>query len=106
MAMSALVKEQIEGITPTAISMIPPEKLAVVLHQTQISMFSYEQAVAVTQQQLSALSDVQRTALDMVLTPWEDRPVDFRGRSLGLVLSRSLLCLILGLLTVLFWPGT
>ncbi|KAM4593988.1 stereocilin [Odontesthes bonariensis] len=106
MAMSALVKEQIEGITPTAISMIPPEKLAVAFHQRQISMFSYEQAVAVTQQQLSALSDVQRTALDMVLTPWEDRPVDFRGRSLGLVLSRSPLCLILGLLTVLFCPGT
>lgn len=42
-------------------------------------MFSYEQAAAVTDEQLSALSDVQRTALAMVLTPWEDRPVDFRG---------------------------
>lgn len=42
-------------------------------------MFSYEQATAVTEEQLSALSDVQRTALAMVLTPWEDRPVDFRG---------------------------
>lgn len=29
MAMSALVKEQIEGIAPTAISMIPPDKLSV-----------------------------------------------------------------------------
>ncbi|KAM9765806.1 stereocilin [Menidia menidia] len=106
MAMSALVKEQIEGITPMAISMIPPEKLAVAFHQRQISMFSYEQAVAVTQQQLSAMSDVQKTALDMVLTPWEDRPVDFRGRSLGLVLSRSPLCLILGLLTILLCHDT
>lgn len=29
MAMSALVKEQIEGVTPAAISMIPPDKFAV-----------------------------------------------------------------------------
>lgn len=29
MAMSALVKEQIEGVTPVAISMIPPDKFAV-----------------------------------------------------------------------------
>lgn len=29
MAMSALVKEQIEGITPAAVSMIPPEKFRV-----------------------------------------------------------------------------
>lgn len=42
-------------------------------------MFSYEQAAAVTQQQIAVLSDVQRTALDMVLTPWVNKPVDFRG---------------------------
>ncbi|XP_070762114.1 stereocilin [Enoplosus armatus] len=100
-AMSALVKEQIEGITPVAISMIPPDKFAVVFHQRQISMFSYEQAAAVTEEQLSALSDVQRTALAMVLTPWEDRPVDFRGKSLGLALSHSPLCLLLGVLMLL-----
>lgn len=29
MAMSALVKEQIEGVVPAAISMIPPDKFAV-----------------------------------------------------------------------------
>lgn len=45
----------------------------------QISMFSYEQAAAVTSEQLATLSEVQRTALAMVLTPWEDKPVDFRG---------------------------
>lgn len=56
--------------------------LKVVFHQRQISMFSYEQAAAVTKEQLSALSDVQKTALDMVLTPWEDKPVDFRGEPL------------------------
>ncbi|KAK5874050.1 hypothetical protein PBY51_019031 [Eleginops maclovinus] len=101
MAMSALVKEQIEGITPVAVTMIPPDKFSVVFHQRQISMFSYEQASAVTNEQLSALSDVQRTALALVLTPWEDRPVDFRGKSVGLALSHSPLCLTLGLLMLL-----
>lgn len=42
-------------------------------------MFSYHQAAAVTDSQLAALSDVQKTALAMVLTPREDRLVDFRG---------------------------
>ncbi|XP_038557904.1 stereocilin [Micropterus salmoides] len=100
-AMSALVKEQIEGITPLAISMIPPDKFAVVFDQRQISMFSYEQAAAITEVQVSALSEVQRTALAMVLTPWENKPVDFKGRSLGLALSHSPLCLMLGLLMLL-----
>ncbi|XP_061526491.1 stereocilin [Phycodurus eques] len=99
--MSALVKEQIDGITPTAISMIPPDKFAVAFHQRQISMFSHEQAAAVTAEQMSALSDVQRTALFMVLMPWEDKHVDFRGRSQGLTLSPSSLYLILGLLMML-----
>ncbi|XP_015239911.1 PREDICTED: stereocilin [Cyprinodon variegatus] len=102
-AMSALVKEQIQGITPLAISIIPPEKFAAAFHQSQISMFSYEQAVAVTPQQLSALRDVQRTALAMVLTPWEDRPVVLKSRplGLGLTLRHSPLCLILELLMLL-----
>ncbi|XP_034535474.1 uncharacterized protein strc1 [Notolabrus celidotus] len=101
MAMSALVKEQIEGIKPVAISLIPAEKFAVVFNQRHISMFFYEQASAVTKEQLSAMSDVQRTALALVLTPWEARPVDFRGKSLGLALSHSPLCLISGLLILL-----
>ncbi|KAG9352075.1 hypothetical protein JZ751_020488, partial [Albula glossodonta] len=78
MAMSALVQDQIEGITPLAISLIPSDKFAVVFHHSQIRMFSYEQAVAVTADQRSALTPVQQTALSMVLTPWENKPVDFR----------------------------
>ena len=53
--------------------------LQVVFDHRQISMFSYAQAAAVTDPQLAALSDVQRMALAMVLTPREDRLVDFRG---------------------------
>ncbi|XP_067297525.1 uncharacterized protein strc1 [Pseudorasbora parva] len=85
-AMSALVKEQIEGITPLAISLIPAGKFAVVFNQAQIRMFTYDQAIAVTDAQRAALSPVQQTALNMVLNPWEDKPVDFRGWSLGVAL--------------------
>lgn len=135
MAMSALVKEQIEGISSEAIALIPPKKFAVsrftlfprvimppfqfahmdlrqflnsiassavllflkvVFDQRQISMFSYEQAAAVTDEQLAALSDVQRTALAMVLTPWEDRPVDFRGEQslMTFLLLKFCICVI------------
>ncbi|XP_028812338.1 stereocilin isoform X2 [Denticeps clupeoides] len=83
MEMSSLVKEQIEGITPLAFSLIPPEKFSVVFKPVQISMFSYDQAVAVTNTQSSALSIEQQTALAMVLNPWENKPIDFRGRSSG-----------------------
>lgn len=51
----------------------------VVFNQAQIRMFTYDQAVAVTEAQRSALSSVQQTALSMVLNPWEDKPIDFRG---------------------------
>ncbi len=54
----------------------------VVFNQAQIRMFTYDQAVAVTEAQRSALSTVQQTALSMVLNPWEDKPVDFRGKTL------------------------
>ncbi|XP_060923638.1 uncharacterized protein strc1 [Limanda limanda] len=100
-AMSALVKEQIEGITPMAISMISTVRFSVALNHIQISMFSYEQAAAVTPKQIAALSEMQRTALAMALTRWENRPIDFRGKSLGLTLSHSPLCLVLGLLMLL-----
>ncbi|XP_077374382.1 uncharacterized protein strc1 [Festucalex cinctus] len=101
MDMSALVKEQIQGITPMAIPMIRPDKFAVVFDQRQISMFSHEQAAAVTEKQISALTEVQRDALFMVLMPWEDRHVDLRGRSQERMLSPSCLYLILGLLMAL-----
>ncbi|XP_028295282.1 uncharacterized protein strc1 [Gouania willdenowi] len=96
MAMSALVKEQIEGIPPAAISVISPAKFSVVFDQQKISMFSYEQAAAVTDEQFAALTDVEKTALAMVLTPWEDKNVNFRGRSHGLTLTPSPLSLLLG----------
>ncbi|KAF4090913.1 hypothetical protein AMELA_G00031030 [Ameiurus melas] len=98
MSMSALVKEQIEGITPLAISLVTAKKFAVVFDQVQISVFSYEQAVAVTAAQRSALSPVQQTALSMVLNPLEDKPVDFRGRSLGVTAEVCPFCRVCSLL--------
>ncbi|XP_014887214.1 stereocilin [Poecilia latipinna] len=95
--MSSLVKEQIEGISPMAMSMIPPKKFSVVFHQDQINMFTYEQAYALTPQQRAALTDVQKRAVDMVLTCWK-RNIDL---SAGLAQSHSPLCIILGLLMVL-----
>ncbi|XP_067255585.1 stereocilin [Chanodichthys erythropterus] len=102
-AMSALVREQIEGISPLAISLIPAGKFAVVFNQAQISMFTYEQAIAVTNPQRNALSLVQQTALSMVLNPAEDKPIDIRDLSLGvavhpcpfLYLSTSILIMLL-----------
>ncbi|XP_046696648.1 stereocilin-like [Silurus meridionalis] len=105
MAMSALAKEQIEGITPLAISLIAAKKFAVVFNQEQISVFSYEQAVMVTEAQRSMLSTVQQTALSMVLNPLEDKPVDFRGRSLGVTAEVCPFChvcsLVVYILTLL-----
>ncbi|KAI5088774.1 stereocilin-like, partial [Silurus meridionalis] len=105
MAMSALAKEQIEGITPLAISLIAAKKFAVVFNQEQISVFSYEQAVVVTEAQRSMLSTVQQTALSMVLNPLEDKPVDFRGRSLGVTAEVCPFChvcsLVVYILTLL-----
>uniref|UniRef100_W5N8L8 Stereocilin 1 n=1 Tax=Lepisosteus oculatus TaxID=7918 RepID=W5N8L8_LEPOC len=99
MSLSSLVKEQIEGMTPLAISLIPPAKFSVVFSPDQIRMFSYDQAAAVTSSQRQALSSMQLTALSMVLTPWEDKPVDFRGRSTGLSLQPAASVLFLGLLS-------
>ncbi|XP_039627283.1 stereocilin [Polypterus senegalus] len=77
--LSSLVKEQIESLTPLAISSIPPSKLSVAFSPTQIQMFTYNQGVAVTADQLLALDSQQRAALSMVLASWDDRQIDFRG---------------------------
>ncbi|XP_019908687.2 stereocilin [Esox lucius] len=89
MAMSSLVEEQIEGLTPLAVSLIQADKFAIVFNPSQISMFSYEQAKAVTDAQRSLLSPVQLTALSRVLTSWDNKPLDVRGRSSGLALHPS-----------------
>ncbi|XP_038669651.1 stereocilin-like [Scyliorhinus canicula] len=99
--LSALVKEQIEGFTAVAIATIPPKKFSVVFSPTQIHMFNYQQAVAVTPAQLKELGDIQKKALDLVLTSWHKTAIDIRGRSSGGVISGSfigiLLCVVCNL---------
>ncbi|XP_078056046.1 stereocilin-like [Mustelus asterias] len=62
-ALSSLVEQQIEGITPSAISLVVPSKLAVVFSTNQLSSFSSAQASAVTSKQFEKLSLEQRRAV-------------------------------------------
>ncbi|KAL1007173.1 hypothetical protein UPYG_G00082990 [Umbra pygmaea] len=99
--MSSLVEEQIEGLAPLAVSLIPAKKFATVFSPSQISMFSYEQAEAVTDAQRLVLSMDQLTALSRALTDWDNRPIDIRGRSSGGSLFPLPLWHLMGLLMLL-----
>uniref|UniRef100_A0A2I3MTA1 Stereocilin LRR domain-containing protein n=1 Tax=Papio anubis TaxID=9555 RepID=A0A2I3MTA1_PAPAN len=63
LALSALLQGQIQGLTPLAISVIPPPKFAVVFSPTQLSSLTSAQAVAVTPEQMAFLSPEQRRAV-------------------------------------------
>ncbi|MBN3308953.1 STRC protein, partial [Amia calva] len=63
--LSSLVREQIEGLTPTAIALIHPSKLAVVLSAAQLSWLGPEQAEALTPEQWAELGSEQRVAVVM-----------------------------------------
>ncbi|XP_035274550.1 stereocilin [Anguilla anguilla] len=79
MVLSALVREQIEGLTPAAITLIPPSKLAVVFSESQLSWLSQEQASAVTRDQWAELGSEQRQALVHAL--YEGVIQEYRGRN-------------------------
>ncbi|KAM4749018.1 stereocilin [Rhinophrynus dorsalis] len=61
--LSSMIRDQIEGLTPDAISIIPAPKFAVVFSPAQLSFFTSDQAMAVTQEQYVHLSYQQRQAL-------------------------------------------
>ncbi|XP_016824407.1 stereocilin isoform X1 [Cricetulus griseus] len=63
LALSALLPEQIQGLTPLAISVIPAPKFAVVFNPIQLSSFTSVQAVAITPEQMAYLSPEQRQAV-------------------------------------------
>ncbi|KAL4641889.1 stereocilin-like [Arapaima gigas] len=65
--MSSLVREQIEGLTPEAIALIPPRKMAVVFSAAQLSWLTAEQASRVTKEQWDELSSEQIRALSLAL---------------------------------------
>ncbi|KAM9366292.1 stereocilin [Symphorus nematophorus] len=80
MVLSALVQEQVEGITPEAIALMTPKKMAVVFSAVQLSWLSVEQAWAVTEEQWAELDTEQRHAVG--LAQYEgDVLLELRGRN-------------------------
>ncbi|XP_040271283.1 stereocilin [Bufo bufo] len=61
--LSSLIRDQIQGITPDAISLTSAPKFAVVFSPAQLSCFTSDQAIAVTTEQYEHLSYQQRQAL-------------------------------------------
>eukprot|EP00062_Callorhinchus_milii_P002566 gi/632939193/ref/XP_007908121.1/ PREDICTED: stereocilin [Callorhinchus milii] len=62
--LSSLVKPQIEGLSATAISLMGPNKFAVVFSPGQLSCFTSDQAAAVTLEQYDQLDTEQRQAIN------------------------------------------
>ncbi|KAK7913054.1 hypothetical protein WMY93_013265 [Mugilogobius chulae] len=99
MVLSALVEEQVQGLTPEAIRLMSPQKFSVVFSAVQLSWLSTEQAWAVTQEQWEELDPEQRHAVG--LARYEgDILLEQRGRNSApsTVYTNSLslaLCLLL-----------
>ncbi|KAI2573893.1 stereocilin [Homo sapiens] len=80
LALSALLRGQIQGVTPLAISVIPPPKFAVVFSPIQLSSLTSAQAVAVTPEQMAFLSPEQRRAVAWAQHEGKESP-EQQGRS-------------------------
>uniref|UniRef100_A0A8C9Q1Z0 Stereocilin n=1 Tax=Spermophilus dauricus TaxID=99837 RepID=A0A8C9Q1Z0_SPEDA len=80
LALSALLRGQIQGLTPLAISVIPAPKFAVVFNPTQLSSLTSIQAVAVTPEQMAYLSPEQRQAVAWAQHEGKESP-EQQGRS-------------------------
>ncbi|XP_072237407.1 stereocilin [Leuresthes tenuis] len=100
--LSALLQEQVEGITPEAVALMSPKKMAVVFSAVQLSRLSVEQAWAVTEAQWAELDTEQRRAVG--LARYEgDVLLELRGRNSApvtlkpdsLTLCSVALCLLL-----------
>uniref|UniRef100_A0A3Q3IMP4 Stereocilin LRR domain-containing protein n=1 Tax=Monopterus albus TaxID=43700 RepID=A0A3Q3IMP4_MONAL len=65
LVLSALVQEQMEGLTPEAIALMSPKKMAVVFSAVQLSWLSAEQAWAVTEEQWAELDADQKHAVGL-----------------------------------------
>ncbi|XP_031685308.1 stereocilin [Oncorhynchus kisutch] len=82
MVLSALVQEQVEGLIPDAIALIPPTKMAVVFSAVQLSWLNVEQAWVVTEKQWAELNSGQRHALGLVQYEG-DVLLEHRGRNVA-----------------------
>ncbi|XP_028293866.1 stereocilin isoform X2 [Gouania willdenowi] len=103
MVLSALQQEQMEGITPEAIALIPPRKMAVVFSAVQLSWLSAEQAWAVSADQWAELGNEQKHAVG--LARYEgDVLLELRGRnSAPGAQSRGSVAVGCLTLCILFW---
>ncbi|XP_040896046.1 stereocilin-like [Toxotes jaculatrix] len=101
--LSALVQEQVGGITPEAISLMSPKKMAVVFSALQLSWLSAEQAWAITEEQWTELDTDQRHAVG--LARYEgDALLELRGRNLApAALTTDLLAFHSLALCLLLW---
>ncbi|XP_026175975.1 stereocilin [Mastacembelus armatus] len=78
--LSALTQKQVEGVTPEAIALMLPKKMAVVFSAVQLSWLSAEQGWAVTEEQWAELDTDQRHAVG--LARYEgDVLLELRGRN-------------------------
>ncbi|XP_021505541.1 stereocilin isoform X2 [Meriones unguiculatus] len=80
LALSALLRGQIQGLTPLAISVIPAPKFAVVFNPVQLSSLTSVQAAAVTAEQMAYLSPEQRQAVAWAQHEGKEIP-EQQGRS-------------------------
>ncbi|XP_028622779.1 stereocilin isoform X2 [Grammomys surdaster] len=80
LALSALLRGQIQGLTPLAISVIPAPKFAVVFNPVQLSSLTRGQAIAVTPEQMAYLSPEQRRAVAWAQHEGKEMP-EQQGRS-------------------------
>ncbi|XP_053319758.1 stereocilin [Spea bombifrons] len=77
--LSSLVLEQIQGLSPLAVSLMPPKKFAVSFSALQLRMFSWSQAMGVTNQQWKLLDQEQQKSLNVILTGEENGTQDYRA---------------------------
>ncbi|XP_073425233.1 stereocilin [Dendrobates tinctorius] len=76
--LSSLIRDQIQGLTPDAISLISAPKFAVVFSPAQLSCFTSDQAIAVTPDQYDHLSYQQKQVISSAQYDG-DIPQDLQG---------------------------
>uniref|UniRef100_A0A8C5PIY2 Stereocilin n=1 Tax=Leptobrachium leishanense TaxID=445787 RepID=A0A8C5PIY2_9ANUR len=106
--LSSLVLEQIQGLSPLALSLMPPIKFAVSFSAIQLRMFSWSQALGVTNEQKSLLDNDQQKALWVTLVGEDNGTQDYRAgiskgshNSLSMALGSCILFSILHTINVL-----
>ncbi|XP_061669972.1 stereocilin-like [Syngnathoides biaculeatus] len=99
--LSALTREQVEGITSEAISLLPPKKMAVVFGAVRLSWLSAEQAWAITEEQWTELDNEQKHAIRLARYEGDLLP-ELRGRN-SAVTAQNTDCFALSFVAAGLW---